>query len=100
MSKKMEVVEGYAYLSKEVILAIETNVDCDVDLRGFHHYKKLPLVLKARKMSRAFAVKTLEGTMKGKAGDWLVIGTKGELYPVADDIFQEIYVPAPQPSTG
>lgn len=36
-------------------------------------------------------VETLEGAMKGNAGDWLIRGTKGELYPCKPDIFAQIY---------
>ena len=34
---------------------------------------------------------TLEGSMTGKAGDWIIEGVKGELYPCRDDIFQATY---------
>ena len=34
---------------------------------------------------------TLEGEMKVSAGDWIIKGTAGELYPCKDSIFQEIY---------
>lgn len=36
-------------------------------------------------------IKTLEGTMKGEVGDWLIQGVKGELYPCKADIFQATY---------
>jgi hypothetical protein len=43
-------------------------------------------------------IKTLEGTMRAERGDWIIRGTKGELYPCKPDIFAEIYEPAtPQP---
>lgn len=38
-------------------------------------------------------VETLEGDMTAKAGDWIVKGTEGELYPVAGSIFDTIYEP-------
>lgn len=87
--------QNYAGLSKDEKLAITNSVECEIqDMGGgFGYYRKRPLVLKARKMRRQFLVKTLEGIMTGKAGDWLVIGIKGELYPVADNIFKEIYIP-------
>ncbi len=34
---------------------------------------------------------TLEGTMRANLGDWIIRGTKGELYPCKPDIFAEIY---------
>lgn len=36
-------------------------------------------------------IKTLEGEMAADAGDWIVRGIKGELYPVKPDIFAETY---------
>lgn len=39
-------------------------------------------------------VATLEGTMTGKMGDWLIIGVNGEYYPCKDEIFQKTYEPA------
>ena len=35
--------------------------------------------------------RTLEGTMTGKLGDWLIRGVKGELYPCKPDIFHATY---------
>lgn len=40
-----------------------------------------------------FIVGTLEGTVTGKEGDWLIRGVKGELYPCRADIFQLTYDP-------
>ena len=54
-------------------------------------YRKRPLKIQAKQMTRTFKVKTLEGTMKGKKGDYLVIGIKGERYPVNKDIFEKTY---------
>lgn len=39
-----------------------------------------------------FVVETLEGAMKGLAGDYLVKGVEGELYPCARHIFEKTYV--------
>lgn len=36
-------------------------------------------------------IKTLEGTMRGDVGDWIIQGIKGELYPCKPDIFAELY---------
>lgn len=36
---------------------------------------------------------TLEGHMDAAFGDWIVRGTKGEFYPVKDDIFTSVYEP-------
>ena len=55
------------------------------------HYKKLPVVIKATWIMEKFEVETLEGTMKGKPGDFLIKGIKGELYPCDKHIFMETY---------
>jgi len=36
-------------------------------------------------------IKTLEGEMKGYAGDYIIQGIKGEIYPCKAYIFEEIY---------
>lgn len=36
-------------------------------------------------------ITTLEGTMIARAGDWIVRGVQGELYPVKPDIFDATY---------
>jgi hypothetical protein len=36
-------------------------------------------------------IPTLEGTMTGLPGDWIIRGVKGELYPCNDEIFKETY---------
>lgn len=36
-------------------------------------------------------IKTLEGTMRVKHGDWVIRGVKGELYPCKSDIFEATY---------
>lgn len=38
-------------------------------------------------------VNTLEGTMGGGIGDWLITGIKGELYFCKPDIFEQTYEP-------
>ena len=36
-------------------------------------------------------IKTLEGTMIAKAGDYIIRGVNGEIYPCAADIFEKTY---------
>jgi len=36
-------------------------------------------------------VETLEGTMDGVVGDWIIKGVKGEFYPCKPDIFEATY---------
>lgn len=37
------------------------------------------------------AIKTLEGTMIGNIGDWIIRGVNGEFYPCKHDIFEKTY---------
>lgn len=39
------------------------------------------------------SIPTLEGTMTASAGDWIIRGVKGELYPCKPDIFVATYDP-------
>ena len=55
------------------------------------YYVKKPIPIKAYQMEKAFKVDTLEGLMKGKAGDYLVTGVDGEQYPVDREIFEKTY---------
>lgn len=52
---------------------------------------KRPISVRARRMESPFLVETLEGDMVGRAGDWLIEGIRGEMYPCRDDIFQATY---------
>lgn len=36
-------------------------------------------------------IRTLEGVMRGDAGDWIIRGVQGELYPCKPDIFAATY---------
>lgn len=36
-------------------------------------------------------IETLEGVMRADAGDWIIQGVKGELYPCKPDIFAATY---------
>ena len=36
-------------------------------------------------------IKTLEGTMFAKAGDYIICGVNGEIYPCKCDIFEKTY---------
>jgi len=57
---------------------------------GVREYRKKTLT-KAVRMTRPFSIETLEGTMEGKAGDWLMIGVNGEMYPCDAAIFAKTY---------
>lgn len=40
---------------------------------------------------RCAFIQTLEGTMRGDIGDWIIQGVKGEYYPCKPDIFVATY---------
>ena len=62
------------------------------DPDGFAFFRKVALT-KARKMDVPFTVETAEGTMDGKAGDYLCLDTKVNAYPCAADVFRDSYAP-------
>lgn len=41
--------------------------------------------------SGQLTIPTLEGTMTASAGDWIIKGVKGELYPCKHEIFEATY---------
>jgi len=52
---------------------------------------KKPIPIGARQVFDDFEVHTLEGTMKGKPGDYLMVGVNGEMYPCDRAIFEKTY---------
>ena len=79
-----------------------SSIQCDVHVSGrsidtsklpFGTYRKTALA-EAFRMAEPFSVTTLEGVMEGAAGDYLMRGPAGELYPCAADIFHKTYEPA------
>ena len=58
--------------------------------KGFGLFRKVALT-KAVRMTRAFTVETTEGTMDGKAGDYLCLDAKGHPYPCDAEVFHSSY---------
>lgn len=56
-------------------------------------YRKKPVIVEATQLTEVTLIQTLEGTMKGEIGDWLITGVAGEQYPCKDYIFQKTYEP-------
>lgn len=52
---------------------------------------KKPIAIRCIQLDEPFEVHTLEGVMKGKKGDWLMVGVDGEMYPCDADIFRKTY---------
>ena len=57
----------------------------------FRKYVKKRIPIMAERLEQATEVDTLEGTFRGKKGDYLVVGVKGERYIVDGKIFDETY---------
>ncbi len=53
--------------------------------------KKEASIIKAIQMKVEFEVSTLEGTMKGRAGDYLAKDVDGNFYVIDKKIFQKTY---------
>lgn len=43
--------------------------------------------------NNAMFISTLEGEMRADAGDYIIVGVKGEIYPCKPDIFESTYNP-------
>lgn len=52
---------------------------------------KKPIPIKCIQIDEPFMVETIEGTMNGKKGDWLMVGVNGEMYPCDQGIFDKTY---------
>jgi len=51
----------------------------------------VPLGLQENGVTRNGIIKTLEGDMVARPGDWIITGIKGEKYPCKPDIFEATY---------
>jgi hypothetical protein len=56
-----------------------------------HEYRKTATIYAVR-MDKDFTVDTLEGIHTAHKGDYLAKGIKGELWPIAADVFEATYV--------
>jgi hypothetical protein len=54
-------------------------------------YRKKPIVIDAVQLTRPVDIHTLEGTMRGDIGDWIITGVNGEQYPCKPDVFEKTY---------
>ena len=52
---------------------------------------KKPIPIRCLQIDEPFEVKTMEGVLKGKKGDWLMVGVSGEVYPCDREIFEKTY---------
>lgn len=54
-------------------------------------YEKLPVPVRASRIDVEAVIKTKEGDMRAKPGDYIVEGIHGEIYPVDKEIFLDTY---------
>lgn len=54
-------------------------------------FRKKPIMITAFPAKKRQVISTLEGDMVAEKGDWIVIGVKGEWYPVKPEIFAKTY---------
>lgn len=52
---------------------------------------KKPIVVHAVQAPVDFTIETLEGEEHASAGDWIMIGIEGEMYPIRREIFEKTY---------
>lgn len=57
----------------------------------FNKAVKKPVPVEAKQMDKPFRVESLEGTVEGRVGDYLMRGIDGELYVCAKEIFEKSY---------
>jgi hypothetical protein len=55
-------------------------------------YRVKPMAVWAMRMNQDFECVGLQGTLRGRAGDWMVRGNDGTTFPVAHEVFQRCYV--------
>jgi len=63
----------------------------EVPAYPFKKAVKKPVLVHCMQMGQPFKVETMEGVLEGKAGDYLMIGVRGEMYPCDKEIFDETY---------
>lgn len=83
-----------------VIDAIQATADNGMDVARFLGMLDMPGNKIEENLKRGysppelFILKTLEGDMIVRAGDWIIKGVNGEFYPCKPDIFEKTYEPA------
>lgn len=56
-------------------------------------FRKESIVVDAFQTPVDLVVHTWEGDMRASAGDWIITGVAGEVYPCKPEIFAETYEP-------
>lgn len=56
--------------------------------------KKVSVMIRARRVSiPTTIIHPLHGELMARAGDWIITGRPGDVYPCADAVFRELYEP-------
>lgn len=53
--------------------------------------RKKPIAMRVCQINEDFEVETIEGIMHAHAGDYLVVGYHGEMWPIKKEIFENTY---------
>lgn len=75
----------------DVWQVVELTMDSNIPGWIFNAIFSDRVLNESRKEGVELVVTTLEGKMDAKIGDYIVKGTKGEIWPVRKDIFEETY---------
>ncbi|MGM5489190.1 hypothetical protein [Weissella koreensis] len=75
----------------DVWQVVELTIDSKIPGWIFNAIFSDRVLNESRKEGIELVVTTLEGKMEAKIGDYIVKGTKGEIWPVRKDIFEETY---------
>ena len=75
----------------DVWQVVELTIDSKIPGWIFNAIFSDRVLNESRKEGVELVVTTLEGKMDVKIGDYIVKGTKGEIWPVRKDIFEETY---------
>lgn len=74
-------------------LLVVNNMNEEIkEVEEIETYVKLPVEVTAVRTAKEELIQTLNGVVKAEAGEYIIKGVKGELYPCKPDIFQETYV--------
>lgn len=63
----------------------------------YRHAMKKPIPMRVCSIQEDFEVETEEGVMQATAGDYLVVGYHGEMWPIKKEIFEDTYEFIPDP---
>ena len=77
--KKPVVIEAFQWLNKQWVVPDD------------HWLIKAQDRKEIRLAGDILLIKTPEGEMQAKPGDWIIRGVKGEIYPCKPDIFEATY---------